>query len=258
MKITLDAGHGYKTIGKQTPDGMKEYEFNRAVAQYMKENFEQYEGVTVYFAHDDSRDVPLAERTNQANKLGVDLYFSIHANAFGSGWNDANGIETFAWVHNNAESLKLANAVQANLVKATGLKNRGVKTADYHVLRETNMPAILVEHAFMTNTAEAEKLKSEDFRKICAESNVQAIANVYGLKRKPKKVKTVHIYTGGYGGEALATVQAFIASNKWWYQPSRNPDGTVSFLVGGFAEGSDADLKLQAFLKERNWWFEKR
>jgi N-acetylmuramoyl-L-alanine amidase len=68
--------------------------------------------------------------------------------------------------------------------------------------------------------------------------------------------KTVHVYTGGYGGEALATIQGHIAKNKWWYQPTRNPDGTISFLIGGFNEGSEAVKQLESFLKERNWWYQ--
>jgi N-acetylmuramoyl-L-alanine amidase CwlA len=76
------------------------------------------------------------------------------------------------------------------------------------------------------------------------------------LKALSTPKKTIHIYTGGYGGEALGTVQVFLAKNKWWYQPSRNKDGTLSFLVGGFAEGSEAAVSLEAFLKEHNWWYQ--
>ena len=89
MKIMLNAGHGYNTPGKRSPDGMGEYEFNRAVANHAKRLLAEYKDVTVYFAHSDSRDVPLQERTNNANRLKVDVYVSIHANAAGNGWDSA-------------------------------------------------------------------------------------------------------------------------------------------------------------------------
>ncbi|MDP4171102.1 MAG: N-acetylmuramoyl-L-alanine amidase, partial [Bacillota bacterium] len=91
MKIMLDAGHGYNTPGKRSPDGMSEYDFNRAVASHAKALLETYKDVTVYFAHSDTRDVTLQERTDAANHLQVNAYVAIHANASGSGttWNDA-------------------------------------------------------------------------------------------------------------------------------------------------------------------------
>lgn len=98
MKIMLDAGHGYNTAGKASPDGMREYEFNRACAAYAKAFLEGYQNVTVYYAHSDQTDVPLQQRTNSANNLKVDFYVSIHANAYGTSWNNASGIETYVYI----------------------------------------------------------------------------------------------------------------------------------------------------------------
>ncbi|KAB2329096.1 N-acetylmuramoyl-L-alanine amidase [Cytobacillus depressus] len=186
MKIMLDAGHGYNTPGKRTPDGMPEYQFNRAVAAYAKKALESYQNTTVYFAHDDSRDVPLKERTDKANNLKVDVYVAIHANAYGSTWNNANGIETYVYPTKPKEASELAQKIQRNLVISTGLTDRGVKTADFHVLRETHMTAVLAECGFMTNRNEATLLQSETYRKTCAEAIVKALADQYKLKLKPK------------------------------------------------------------------------
>lgn len=191
MKIMLDAGHGYSTPGKRSPDGMKEYEFNRRVAEVMKTELEKYEGVTVYFAHDDSRDVPLKERTDRANVLKVDLFVSIHANANTGKMGAWGGIDTFIYKTNPAGARKLAEVIQRNLIAATGLRNRGVKTADFHVLRETNMNAVLLEHGFMDSTTDLPFLKSDAYRVLCGQTNVKSIAEVYGLKLKaqPKQVE---------------------------------------------------------------------
>lgn len=188
MKIMLDAGHGLFTQGKQSPDGMKEYEFNSAVANYAKALLEQYENTTVYFAHDPSGkvDVPLVTRTDRANELKVDAYVSIHANAFGAGgWNDATGIETFVYPTKPKEAYELAIKIQTNLLRASGLQNRGVKTADFHVLRESHMAAVLAECGFMTNKTDLTKLKSDSYRRAAAEAIVDALAAQYGLKKKP-------------------------------------------------------------------------
>lgn len=186
MKIMLDAGHGYNTQGKRSPDGMREYEFNRAVANYAKSVLDGYENTTVYFAHSDSADVPLVTRTNRANELKVDVFVSIHANAFGAGgWDSASGIETFVYTSKPKEAYDLAIKVQNNLLRASGLPNRGVKTANFHVLRETHMTAILAECGFMTNKTDQSKLKSESYRKAAAEAIVNALAAQYGLKHKP-------------------------------------------------------------------------
>jgi N-acetylmuramoyl-L-alanine amidase len=186
MKIMLDAGHGYDTPGKRSPDGLKEYEFTRSVANYARRLLETYQDVNVFFSHSDERDVPLQDRTNSANKLNVDLFVSIHANAYGSTWNSANGIETYVYVTKPRESYELAQKIQRNLITATGLKNRGVKTADFHVLRETKMDAVLVECGFYTNLEEYKLIQSEAYRQKCAEAITKGIVEQYKLN----KVKT--------------------------------------------------------------------
>lgn len=185
MKIMFDAGHGYNTPGKRSPDGLREYEFNRAVANYANQLLENYKNVTVYFSHSDQRDVSLTARTDKANSLNVDIFVSIHANAFGSGgWNNVGGIETYVYPSRPPVANQLAQKIQRNLVIATGLENRGVRTADFHVLRETKMDAVLVEGGFMTNRNEVELLRSETYRRTIAEGIVKALAEQFKLQRK--------------------------------------------------------------------------
>lgn len=185
MKIMLDAGHGYNTPGKRSPDGLREYEFNRAVADYARQMLENYKNVTVYFSHSDQQDVSLKARTDKANSLNVDIFVSIHANAFGSGgWSDVGGIETYVYPSRPHGADQLAQKIQRNLVVATGLENRGVRTADFHVLRETEMDAVLVEGGFMTNRNEVALLRSETYRKTIAEGIVKALAEQFLLQPK--------------------------------------------------------------------------
>lgn len=193
LKIAIDAGHGPNTAGKRCPDGsMREFQFNRAVAELMREELRLYStasgaDVAVRFTHaeDGPRDVPLSERTAVANMWPADVFVSIHANAFGETWNEANGIETYTAKICSPVSTRLAHTVQRKLTQATGLRDRGVKQADFTVVARTKMPAVLIEAGFMTHPREAELLKSAAYRKTVALTIVEALAEVFGLKRLP-------------------------------------------------------------------------
>lgn len=166
--IILDAGHGPNTPGKRTPDGkLREYQFNSIVAALVGDLLMK-EGITVRYTHESSRDVPLNERTALANRLRADAFVSIHANAFGTGWTTAQGIETFIYPQASTSSGILANSVQKALISACQRPDRGVKKADFAVLRNTHMPAILAECGFMSNQAEAALLQSKAYQLQCA------------------------------------------------------------------------------------------
>lgn len=195
VKIVIDAGHGYNTPGKRTPDGsMREWEFNAATAEHVKRLLIKYENVEVLFTHDPTGkvDVPLKARTDKANSWGADAFVSIHANANGSGteWTDAQGIETYIYPKASGASRALAEKIQDAMVRFTGRKDRGVRTADFHVLRETKMPAVLVECGFMTNKEEATLLKDEGYRARCASAIVEALVAQFKLKPKQAPAAT--------------------------------------------------------------------
>lgn len=177
MKIIIDAGHGPGTIGKRTPDGrMREFHFNAAVAEEVRKRLVA-EGFTVMFSHQADRDVSLIERTRFANRSGADLLVSIHANAAGNGgYHAAEGIECFVYPTAPARTRKLGELLQNSLVASTGRKNRGLKTADFAMLRDTVMPAVLVECGFMTHKQEAALLQTAAYRKRCARAISFAIS----------------------------------------------------------------------------------
>lgn len=166
--ILIDAGHGPNTPGKRSPDGLlREFDFNSAVARLTK-HYLLLEGIEVQFVHDSVKDVPLLERITFANKQKVDAYVSIHANAFGNGWNEAQGIETYIYPSAGKNTAALASLLHNSLLLACNRKDRGVKKANFAVLRETTMPAVLIECGFMTNQEEAKLLLTKSFRVQCA------------------------------------------------------------------------------------------
>lgn len=183
--IAIDAGHGPQTPGKRTPlfpDGsfMHENAFNHAVADMLEPQLLRcgFETIRVF---DQAVDTPLKDRTDLANKEQADFYISIHANADGSEWGSANGIETFHYIQAAEESIHAAAIIHAHLIEGTQLRDRGVKAADFHVLRETHMPAVLVECGFMSNREEAALLLTEAYRLECATEIAQGICEYYDV-----------------------------------------------------------------------------
>ena len=247
MKITGSAGHSLHTSGKRCPDdSMREFMFNVAVFNYFKAEIEQYKDkqgnkVTVIPIHDTSgqKDISLAERTRIVNSHAPDVHIDFHANAHGNGlvWTDANGIETFVYNLQDAASKRLADAVQSNLIAATGLRNRGVKQGDLHMLRTTTRAKakILIEGPFMTNKKEAELLKSDAFRRKFANVVVKGVIAVYQLTpiAKPKNgwLKENNIwYFYDNGTKKTGWV---IDNGKWYYLESSGAMKTGWAKVNG-------------------------
>lgn len=191
MKISLSAGHGYNTAGKRIPDeSMREWEFNARVATLIQEELNNYENIQTLRLDDvtGKTDPSLSSRANKANSWGADVHIDIHANAFGAGgFNTVGGIETFVYSSRPKDAVSLSAYVQNHLIRDTGLTNRGIKAANFQMLRDTNMTAILVECGFMTNKEEAALLKSEIYRKKCALAIVKGLVDQYKMKKKPVK-----------------------------------------------------------------------
>lgn len=182
MKIVvLDAGHGATTPGKRSFDSrLMEYEFNRAIASRMKPILEKM-GYKVVLTAPTNADVSLNKRCDIANKEQADIFVSIHANASGKTWNDANGWEVIICeLNGNSEALAKCFEDESEVL---GLRNRGIKVNEnLVVLNGTRMPAILVEHGFFTNKEECKKLLSGKFRKAAAEANCNAIDKYFKEK----------------------------------------------------------------------------
>jgi N-acetylmuramoyl-L-alanine amidase len=106
----------------------------------------------------------LPERVEIANGEKADLFISVHIN---SGPSSAEGTETY---YNTAKSKTYANTVHKYLIQATGFLDRKVRTAGYYVIKNTKMPAILVEIGFISNPSEAQQMASEEFQKRVADA----------------------------------------------------------------------------------------
>ncbi|MDR2133315.1 MAG: N-acetylmuramoyl-L-alanine amidase [Clostridiales Family XIII bacterium] len=184
LSVALDPGHGAETVGKRSPDGtLIEYAFNRDMAARVKAHLERH-GVEVILTVTDDTDPPLEERCAVANAHGADAFVSLHANASGNGktWMKQNGWEIYVY-KKGSFSERLANAIHDETIPASGLIDRGVKDYNYYVIRNVNMPAVLIEHGFFTNQTEIELLKSPEFRERLAVMDAKGILRFLGVSR---------------------------------------------------------------------------
>jgi N-acetylmuramoyl-L-alanine amidase len=213
-RIVLDAGHGGHDVGTSGPKGLLEKELVLDVTLRLGKLIEQGLGAEVIYTRSDDTFVPLEGRTDLANEKKADLFLSIHANS--SSVPRITGVETYylnftdskeamdlASRENAAsqrsifelqdllqkitlhekidESREFAKRVQSamfafSLRTFPGQRDRGVKKAPFVVLIGAQMPSILAEIGFVTNTREEQLLKRPDYRQKIAESLYKGVS----------------------------------------------------------------------------------
>lgn len=184
----LDNGHGNNTAGKRSPvlpEGGRlfEYEFNRAIVQrligLLLSNEIEYRDIVP-----EETDISLSTRVARANQIHREngnrgIYVSVHGNAFGTDFNSASGIETYHY-QTSTKGREYAGIFQFHLVEELGWRNRGVKTANFRVLRSTSMPAVLTESGFFTNLEECRKMLTPETRDQIAQAHFKSIQYIEG------------------------------------------------------------------------------
>jgi N-acetylmuramoyl-L-alanine amidase/PKD repeat protein len=171
IKVFIDAGHGGSDTGA-IGFGFYEKTANLDIALRVKSKLES-SGFNVVMSRSNDSNHSLDEIVNMANSSGADLFVSIHNNASISPY--SHGTETYWCANGVAGSNQLASLIQSNVVSQTGRASRGVKTANFRVIKNANIPAALVECVFISNQTENDLLKSEDFRDKCATGIFNAI-----------------------------------------------------------------------------------
>ncbi len=213
-RIVIDAGHGGHDSGTLGPGGIEEKTIVLDVALRLGKLLKQRLGADVIFTRDNDTFIPLETRTAIANKAQADLFLSIHANS--SSDSSARGVETYylnfttspdaleVAARENAvsdesihelsdlvkkitlkdkidESREFAADVQKSLYNDLedgnpGLRDRGVKKAPFVVLIGANMPSILAEISFLTNSDDARELQQPAYRQRIAESLYRGVS----------------------------------------------------------------------------------
>ena len=222
-RVVIDPGHGGHDPGTMSSKGVKEKDLVLDISRRVAKMLENDDEFDVLMTRNKDVFIPLEERTAIANSQGADLFVSIHVNAHPR--KSVRGIETFylnlattpdaeetaarenavstrrmselqdilRQIMNNskiAESGDFAQQVQASMVQGVLSKNdkkrnHGVKTAPFYVLLGANMPCVLVEVSYLSNSADAELLSTTDYRQRLALS----IAN--GIRQYTSSLKKV-------------------------------------------------------------------
>ncbi|MEC4988761.1 MAG: N-acetylmuramoyl-L-alanine amidase [Oscillatoria sp. PMC 1068.18] len=164
ISVVIDPGHGGKDPGALGIGGLRETDINLAVSRRVEEILEQ-QGVRVIMTRSDNRFISLEGRTSMANRAGADLFVSIHSNSIG-GRPDVSGLETYYY----SSGRQLAQTIHKNILQRLNVRDRGVRTARFYVLRNSSMPAVLVETGFVTGREDAARLATTAYRDQMAEA----------------------------------------------------------------------------------------
>lgn len=167
--IVIDPGHGGSNPGAIGLTGLFEKEVVLDVSLRVAEKLRQA-GANVVMTRSGETTLSLEARVAIAHAAGADVFVSVHANAHLS--STAHGTETYYYQYKTSgpASFTLASSLQTELVRLLGLRDLGVKHGNFHVIRETAMPAALVELAFLSNAYEESLMKTDTFRENAAEA----------------------------------------------------------------------------------------
>ena len=191
MKIGLDAGHGLKTAGKQTPDGIKEWTLNDKVRDKVIEYLKPYDVEIICTDNNEGNtDEPLKQRRATYLNENVNAFVSIHHNAYTSKWNKATGVEVYVDKNNTKQDYSLAECIYKNLPKYTGLRGRGIKKENWLVINQNKIPAVLVEGGFMDSTIDYPVITSDAGQDGYARAVAEGLIEFLGLVKKSENTET--------------------------------------------------------------------
>ena len=184
--VILDVGHGGTDLGARAqPPYCEEKRICLQMARLVKKHLNQM-GYRVIMTRDTDVFVSLAKRVEIAGQASGDLFVSIHCNSTRNP--TAQGIEIFFYDNRDdrtrsSASRKLAEAVLSRVIRRTEAVSRGVKKGNFYVIRETAMPAILVESGFISNPGERALLRTRDYQEKIARGIVDGVDAFFKKKR---------------------------------------------------------------------------
>ena len=186
ITVVIDAGHGGYDRGGIPGQRVAEKEMTLDVAQRLKKTLAG-SGYRVVMTRDSDVFVPLGTRVAIANSYANAIFVSIHFNS--AKRSGAGGIETYFY---SRESLPLASAIHYYVAGGAPSSNRNVRRRGYYVLRNANVPAVLVECGFLTNPSEAALAQTASYRQKLAE---EIAAGVRGRSSVASALTTTRVAT---------------------------------------------------------------
>lgn len=248
MKLYLDPGHGGSDPGAQG-NGLKEKNINFDIARRIRNILtNEYKGVHVRMSRTDDSTKSLTQRTNEANSWGADYYLSIHCNSFNG---SARGYEDFihSSLSDSSQTARYQDTIHAEVIKVNQLQDRGQKKANFHVLRETIMSALLTENGFIDNAQDAELMKEASWRQSVARGHVNGLAKAFNLEKKDDPGTLYKVIAGSFQSKENADnrvdylqskdiesfVMAVTISGEQWYRVQ----------AGAFSDRENVEARLK-------------
>ncbi len=182
--IVVDAGHGGRMPGA-VKKGIYEKTINLEIVKQIKEVFDEAddESLKVYYTRLDDTNPSLMERANLANYVDADLFISIHNNASNTGFFNHEHGTLVLYSADDVEELnsrRFAQICMENINDSTGSVNLGFADGDdLYVVRNSNVPAVLIEVGYMTNTTELDNLTNPEYQRKVAEGIYNAVMQAF-------------------------------------------------------------------------------
>ncbi|WP_066289818.1 N-acetylmuramoyl-L-alanine amidase family protein [Bacillus sp. FJAT-29937] len=184
VKVFIDPGHGGTDPGA-TQNGLFEKNLTLQISKRIQTMLTAYDNIQVNLSRESDITVSLNERTNMANAWGADFLLSVHINSGGG-----TGFEDYIHPSKRQNSASYQEIIHEEIVKQIDLIDRGKKQENFHMLRESNMPAMLTENGFIDNPKDASKLSQSSYIDRIARGHVNGLVKAFKLKEKSEKPTT--------------------------------------------------------------------
>lgn len=178
MKIMIDPGHGGRDTGA-IGNGLQEKDVTLTISGHIRDFLlDEYKNVDIRMTRDSDVFVELSERAEMANQWNADYFMSIHVNAGGG-----TGFESYIHTTRTTGSVQAQDVIHPAIINAIEVRDRGKKDANFAVLRETRMPAILTENLFVDHSNDAVLLKDPSFLQLIARGHVTGLEQAFHLEK---------------------------------------------------------------------------
>src|SRR4051794_19890369 len=231
VKVYIDPGHGGSDPGA-VGNGIEEKSITLQIAIQIRDILlAEYENISVQMSRTGDQTVSLDARTNTANNWNADFFLSVHINSGGG-----SGFESYVYPGVGRPTVTYQELIHRRILESVQLNDRGLKQSSFHVLRESNMDAILTENGFIDDLGDASKLKSLDFLESIARGHAYGIADAFSLPQKAN------------------------ISNQQPSQLSTSVNGLFRVQIGAFEDKDNAEQVLekvkasgfQTYLRQEN------
>ena len=168
--VVVDPGHGGPDPGAIGIGGLRETNIVLPIAQQVATLLEQ-QGIQAVLTRTGEYDLDLPPRVAMAERMNANVFVSIHANSISLSRPDISGLETYYY----SNGQRLARTIHNSILQSIDIRDRGVRTARFYVLRKTSMPSVLVEVGFVTGREDSAKLSDPAYRSQMAQAIARGI-----------------------------------------------------------------------------------